>query len=248
MRQLTPDVVARATALNRRFEGVIRWMYLDIKGLVTCGIGNLIDPMDAALPLPWLRKADGRPASQAEIMAEWQHMKAQTSLSHRGADEAGRVATLVLSDAMVDAIAQRKLEANHETLRRRFPELDDWPADAQVAIHLMAWAMGPGFPRTWPRFSAACDVRNWASAAAESQIPAAGNAGLVPRNAEVRRLLLATASARPISGPQSAPAAAPAPAAPPPRQDAPAGGKSAPAAPWWSALLASILRALGWKG
>ena len=228
-------VAARATALNRRFEGVIRWMYLDIKGLVTCGIGNLIDPMDAALPLPWLRKADGRPASQAEIMAEWQHIKAQVALKDQGAAAAGRVATLVLSDAMIDALAQRKLESNHETLRRRFSALDDWPADAQVAIHLMAWAMGPGFPRTWPRFSAACDVRNWASAAAESQIPAAGNAGLVPRNAEVRRLLLAAANAAPAERPRVDP---PRPA------ESPAPSLPARAAPGWLEGIVALLRSI----
>ena len=210
-------VVARTTALNRRFEGVIAWMYLDIKGLVTCGIGNLIDPMDAALPLPWQRKADGRPASQAEIMAEWQRIKAQTDLARRGAQAAKAVATLELSDAMIDALARRKLEANHDTLRRRFPGLDDWPADAQVALHLMAWAMGPGFPRTWPKFSAACEVRNWLSAAAEAHIPDTGNAGLVPRNPEVRRLLLAAANAAPAERPRvdpPRPAVSPAPSLP----------------------------------
>lgn len=240
---MDPAVAARATALNRRFEGVIRWMYLDIKGLVTCGIGCLIDPMDAALPLPWLRKADGKPASQAEIMAEWQHMKAQTSLSHRGADEAGRVATLVLSDAMVDAIAQRKLESNHETLRRRFPDLNDWPTDAQVAIHLMAWAMGPGFPRTWPRFSSACDRRDWIGAAAEAHIPDTGNAGLVPRNAEVRRLLLSAANAAPAERPRVAPprpAVSPAPS--PAARAAP--DQNPIKSPGWLEGLVALLRSI----
>ena len=33
---------------NAPLEGVVKYMYLDIKGLVTIGVGNLIDPINAA--------------------------------------------------------------------------------------------------------------------------------------------------------------------------------------------------------
>ena len=42
------------TALSgflKQYEGKVHFMYLDMKGLVTVGIGQLIDPVDRALKL-----------------------------------------------------------------------------------------------------------------------------------------------------------------------------------------------------
>jgi GH24 family phage-related lysozyme (muramidase) len=41
-------------------EGNVAHMYLDTKGLVTIGIGNLIDPISLALTLPFQFKATNR--------------------------------------------------------------------------------------------------------------------------------------------------------------------------------------------
>ena len=49
---------------NEPLEGLTSWMYLDIKGFVTTGMGNLIDPVPAALALTW-HDADGMRASPA---------------------------------------------------------------------------------------------------------------------------------------------------------------------------------------
>src|SRR5207244_2818316 len=56
-------------AFSRPLEGRVPWMYLDIKGLVKTGVGNLIDPVGLALKLPFVHKADGSPASEVEIRA-----------------------------------------------------------------------------------------------------------------------------------------------------------------------------------
>jgi hypothetical protein len=37
------------------------------------------------------------------------------------------------------------LEGNERELCKRYPSLSAWPADAQLAGHLMAWLLGPGF-------------------------------------------------------------------------------------------------------
>lgn len=239
---MTPELRRRWVAFNAPYEGRVQWMYLDTKGLVTTGVGNLIDPVEYAITLPWRVRTSGWPASEAQIRAEWTHMKAQTSLAHQGAAAAGRVATLVLTDDDIDALVLAKLESNHETLRRRFPEIDAWPLEAQLAVHSMAWAMGPGFPRTWPRFSAACDVKNWASAAAECWIPDEKNAGLRPRNAKNRELLKAASNAAP------APTGRGSPAVPTPSAvagPAPSQGRAAPPQGWLEALIARLLALFG---
>jgi hypothetical protein len=42
--------------------------------------------------------------------------------------------------------------------------------------------MGSGFPATWPRFTKACQARDWLGAAADCRMNEKGNPGLVPRN------------------------------------------------------------------
>ena len=37
------------------------------------------------------------------------------------------------------------LETNGPELLKRYASLDAWPEDAQLAVHLMAWLIGPGF-------------------------------------------------------------------------------------------------------
>ena len=59
---------------NRSLEGWISWMYLDVLGLVTTGMGNLIDPMSTALGLPWVDET-GTQGSQNDIAAEWRAVK-----------------------------------------------------------------------------------------------------------------------------------------------------------------------------
>ena len=63
-----------------------------------------------------------------------------------------------------------------------FQSFDTWPADAQLALLSMAWAMGPGGPGGFPHFRAGCQALDFKTAAAQCQMNAAGNPGLVPRN------------------------------------------------------------------
>jgi hypothetical protein len=79
-------VHASASAAWHRFirkdEGEVAYMYLDKIGLVTTGVGNLIDPIAAALTLPFRFRANnrhrtptGQMATQADITTEWKFIK-----------------------------------------------------------------------------------------------------------------------------------------------------------------------------
>ncbi len=178
------SVAAAFHAFNRRFEGEIAWMYPDIEGLITTGVGNLIDPIDQALGLPWQRIADGQPADRDAVAAEWRRMKADATLPQRGAPAARRIATLELSAAAIGELVERRLQADLAALRGQpdFAGFDGWPAPAQLALLSMAWAQGAGFQR-WPRFRAACRAGDFDAAAAECRLDERGNPGLAPRNA-----------------------------------------------------------------
>lgn len=181
------DSVSNAyVAFTTKFEGSVPFMYLDVKGLVTTGIGNLIDPAAAAMALPWRRVSDGQLASRMEIAAEWMNVKARTDLKMHGGMAYRAVTKLRLDEAGIAMLVGGKVASNERELRRRFPDFEDWPADAQLATHSMAWACGPAFH--FPKLGAALLAGDFETAAAECTMNEAGNPGLIPRNVANRLL------------------------------------------------------------
>lgn len=188
------DSVAQGfVAFSSPLEGVVSWMYLDVRGLVTVAIGNLIDPVSLADSVPFLRP-DGTPATASEIRAEWTKVKANASLARLGHQAARHVTTLRLSDDGVQQVVSRALATMEADLRRTYPEWDEWPADAQMATLAMSWACGTGFRRSFRSLHAALLARDWASASQQCQISTAGNAGIVPRNKAMRQLYFLAAA------------------------------------------------------
>jgi hypothetical protein len=162
-------------------------------GLVTLGVGCLIDPVSLALPLPWRHAGSGELATRAEVAAAWNGLKSQkdkfTKLHFK---YAAALNDLRLDDAGVDQLMTQRLLTNEKVLHGYFPQFDLFPADAQLAIFSMAWAVGAGFPQQFGNFRAAANAQNWTSAIAACGIRTDGNAGIVPRNA-ANRLCLANA-------------------------------------------------------
>ena len=96
------DAVATAfPAFTAHFEGRCTWMYQDVLGLVTSGCGNLLDPAQYAVSLPW-KKPDGSLASIDEIRQGWQDVK--DAPNKRLAAFYQGVCDLRLSDDDVDAL------------------------------------------------------------------------------------------------------------------------------------------------
>ena len=68
-----PAILAAWQTFNTPIEGMVPFMYLDTKGLVTIGMGNLIDPISVAVTLPFKKRGKtgpanaGKPATRAEI-------------------------------------------------------------------------------------------------------------------------------------------------------------------------------------
>ncbi len=89
-----------------------------------------------------------------------------------------------------DASAARRLDANEESFRKKYPSFAYWPSDAQLALHLMAWVIGPGF--NFPEFRRAVNrlVPDFARAADASRIPDRGHAGRITLNSTNQRLLV----------------------------------------------------------
>jgi GH24 family phage-related lysozyme (muramidase) len=165
---------------NTTFEGLVPFMYQDTKGLITIGMGNLIDPVSLALNLPfqWRNKPGvvhpGSPATHADIRAEWHRIKNDTTLAKKGYRACDPLCNLELNRTAIAKLIFDKLQANEIILKRvsAFSDFDTWPADAQMGLLSMAWAMGPGFAdhHRWPKFRAACAAADFDDAAANCRM------------------------------------------------------------------------------
>ena len=183
MHPIVKSVFSNFTA---KFEGSIDHMYLDVLGLVTVARGNLIDPITMALGLPFER--GGVRVSRDEIAAEWRTVKARQDLARVGARSFKSITSLRLSTRGIDDLVISKLLETEAYLKKRFPEFDMWPADAQLGVLSMAWAMGAGFK--FKTFEAAVLKRDFVGAAAACKMNETGNPGLIPRNVANRLLFL----------------------------------------------------------
>jgi GH24 family phage-related lysozyme (muramidase) len=175
------SVSANWVGLNQPLEGVLPFMYLDQRGLVTTGMGNLIDtsrplpaePTDAqreashrlAAQIAWLNQ-DNTPAPADAIAAEWDNVKGRTDLAQQGGGAfAAPVTSLHIDDGEITRIVTDRLTQNEATLtgRPEFSEFANWPADAQFGLLSMSWALGAGF--RFPNFQAAAAIGDWETAA-----------------------------------------------------------------------------------
>ncbi|MBT2393404.1 peptidoglycan-binding protein [Streptomyces sp. ISL-1] len=186
---------------NEPLEGRVQFMYLDVKSLVSTGVGNLLDADDPSLfgsnpqPLPdiftlnWLDKNSGSTAGRAEITDEYQTVKfSGTAFASLAEKEA--ITRLRITNPEINGLVTRKLDSFEATLKTRAPftSLGTWPADGQLGLFSMAWAMGPHFK--FPVFQGAAAVQDWLTMARECRMTEAGNPGVRPRN--VRNGLLFT--------------------------------------------------------
>jgi hypothetical protein len=186
---LRQSVIDGFLAFTQPLEGRVSSMYLDVLGLVTTGVGNLIDPVDAALALPWKHDGSDQPATKDEIRAAWSLLRSHQEYSRRSTAAARALTKLHLDEDAIDALVVGKLRENANFVAtHHFPMFAHYPADAQLGIMSMAWAVGAGFPLKFPTFKSAVLAGDWDGARDACSIREAGNPGVIPRNAANRVL------------------------------------------------------------
>jgi hypothetical protein len=212
-----PSVAPAFAKTTATLEGVCRWPYVDVKGLVTTAAGYLVDDGSGQAPpnmlrLPW-KHVDGTPATYDEIRAAWLKVK-HSGLAGVGGGSAKfeNLTDLRLDDAGLQVAFDGWVTQAEPELRKTFPGYDTMPADAQLALLLMAYALGPAFgPRSadpgkrYPKFVAAMNavVPNFVEAAAQSNISTVGNPGVLPRDEDIQILLANAARAQHANVPYS---------------------------------------------
>jgi GH24 family phage-related lysozyme (muramidase) len=184
-------------AFNEKYEGAVPFFYQDVLGLVSIGVGILADPIQLALNLPMVHP-DGTSATRGDIAAEWAKIKALGSGTHtegnlaakHGHNYARPYTKLRMTDEGLLSVLLGKLHANDVYLKGRFPDFEEWPAEAQLAIHSLAWGCGPAF--RFPKLEAALKAKDFVTASGEVRMVANGVElyGLKPRNKANKELLL----------------------------------------------------------
>lgn len=180
---------------NEPFEGSIKWLYLDVRGLVTTGVGNLIEPIEEALKFPWVHRDTGLAALPTEVEDEWRAVKANIALATEGAWAAEKVTLLRITDDTINALMKSRLDLNEVVFRQRFPAYDSWPMEAQLALHSMAWAVGAHGVLQFHYMVGALLAGNFKMAATECRISDMGMKPLIARNAANEQLFTRAASA-----------------------------------------------------
>lgn len=176
------EVKSEFRAVSEMWEGVINHMYLDIKGLVTIGIGNLIEPINLALALPFEFKKGFNPVTQKDIREEWNLVKSRKDLAYKGAKAAENTTKLILTDEGINLLFSNTLKKFEEELKKIFKEFELFPADAQMALFSMFWALGPVQFGKYKYLITECKKMNFDFAANNCKMNEKGNAGLIKRN------------------------------------------------------------------
>jgi GH24 family phage-related lysozyme (muramidase) len=167
---------------NTPLEGRVHYMYLDWKGWVSTGVGNLIDATHQPMSAPTAAErtaslalanqfrwstTDGNPADAGLVAQDWDTVKARLDLAPSGHLAFQPLTRLQLADNEIDRMIFVKVDQKEAYLKSRaeFADFDNWPADAQLALLSMSWGMGPAF--NFPSFQAHASQGDWAGAATQ---------------------------------------------------------------------------------
>ena len=181
---LTDDQLKKILADLERFEGRTSYLYNDNAAPPnrTIGVGCLLRTADAACLLPFRNTTAGRPATKAEIAAEFARIAAMSgSLPASRYRAPAGTDVIELSDDDVTGLGVSKLRDEFlPQLQSMCPGFADFPEPAQSALIDMAWNLGLGAAATathkatglhgFPSLLAACNRGDWATAAQQSHV------------------------------------------------------------------------------
>lgn len=180
------------------FEGTVPWMYLDTKGFVTVGVGELLANAEKAETLAFV-DPDGQPSAQDAILDEFNRVSslvpAKVAAFYRSP------ASPVLPHADIDNLLMNHLDFFDRQLAARFPNYANFPDPAKLGLLDMIYNLGQvGLFQHFPHFMAAADKQDWLGAAANCHRVGPSQA----RNDWTRQQFLdAAAAATPTSDPAS---------------------------------------------
>jgi len=146
------------------FEGTVPWMYLDTKGFVTVGVGEMLANAPKAQTLAFVDRA-GQPSTQDAILAEFNRVSqlfpAKTAGFYRS------TTSPVLPHTAIDTRLMNHLNFFDRQLAGRFPVYADFPDSAKLGLLDMIYNLGAAkLFGTFSHFMSCVDNQDWLGAAA----------------------------------------------------------------------------------
>lgn len=195
---LFPSVSEAFPKVTKPLEGCVLWPYLDVFGIPTEGYGCASENLADFESIAWTTTQGTQP-NAAYVAQQLIALKARPKgLNFHQYESA---TNLRLTQASADALLEARAEQFATYMAAHyFSEWSIWPADAQLAWMLIAWACGPGCPvefKTAAGLALARDwqgMRKWARINPGKPGTPGWNPGVVPRNAQID-LCLANAAA-----------------------------------------------------
>lgn len=171
------------------FEGTVPWMYLDTRGFITVGVGELLASAAKAVTLAFV-DPDGRPSTQDSILGEFNRVSrlvpAKVAAFYRSATSP------LLPHAAIDTLLMNHLNLFDRQLAARFPNYASFSDPAKLGLLDMIYNLGQvGLFQHFPNFMAAVEKQDWLVAAANCHRVGPSQA----RNDWTRQQFLAAAAA-----------------------------------------------------
>ena len=149
-------------------EGCIHHMYLDTRGNVTIGVGQLVSSIDDAKQLPLVVRETQQPATTKQITAEFNLMQQQEQEQGKIAATYKAVTKLEMTHQGIDELLDQRIDEFTQGIKSKLNDFDSYPEPAQEALLDMAFNLGvAGLNRKFPTMMAAATRKDWQTCAAE---------------------------------------------------------------------------------
>ena len=178
---MNQDLMLFAASFTEPFEARIPHFYLDGEQNVTIGVGHLVASVDYAMSLPLA------PNDANQIRADF--LAVSGAPAGYLAQWYSKLCVTRMEDVSMTGLFHADLVRIGTELFAKLPDIENWPAPAQVAALDMAFNLGVGGFMKFQHLIAAAAARNWATAADESR-----RVGIqAGRNTETKNLFLSCA-------------------------------------------------------
>jgi GH24 family phage-related lysozyme (muramidase) len=147
-------------------EGCIEHMYLDTRGFVTTGVGQLLSRETEAADLAFIREDSGIAANKQEIVDEYNFLKKQRP--GLIASRYKQFTKLILPKQAIDEMLEQQIKYFQNGIIKEISDYPDFPDEAQEALLDMAFNLGiSGLFKKFPTMIRAAKRRDWKVCAKE---------------------------------------------------------------------------------
>jgi GH24 family phage-related lysozyme (muramidase) len=147
-----------------KHEGITTWMYCDVNGYVTVGVGDLVRSPDCAAVLPF-QHADGRHSTDSARREAWETVRHFYVSTRQAASYAPLTDLRLEVHFCIARLASRLRSEFVPCVVTCCPDFESFPCGAQQVLVDICYNVGIAGFAHFGRLIAACNAHNFAAAA-----------------------------------------------------------------------------------